>query len=60
MFVSGVAAGNTGLNAEECAPGLRSVTAHGYIIFFRYGSDRVEIVNILHASRDVVSHFDND
>lgn len=52
--------GTLGSDRPECAPGLRSIAANGYIIFFRYRDQRIEIINILHASRDVVSHFDND
>ncbi|MEW5998866.1 MAG: type II toxin-antitoxin system RelE/ParE family toxin [Pseudomonadota bacterium] len=52
--------GTLGSDRSDLAPGLRSVAAHGYIIFFRYGDESVEIANILHASRDVVSHFDED
>jgi len=52
--------GTLGSDRAECVPGLRSVSANGYIIFFRYAENRLEVVNILHASRDVATHFDND
>jgi toxin ParE1/3/4 len=52
--------GTLGSDRGELAPGLRSVSANGYIIIFKYGQARLEIVNILHASRDVAAQFDND
>ncbi|WP_017669500.1 type II toxin-antitoxin system RelE/ParE family toxin [Blastomonas sp. AAP53] len=52
--------GTLGSDRGECVPRLRSVSSYGYIIFFRYAEERLEVVNILHASRDVQAHFDND
>jgi hypothetical protein len=37
---------------------LKDSTPHrGYLVFFRYAADAVEIVNVLHASRDVEQLF---
>lgn len=44
----------------ELRPELRSLAFRGYVIFFRYGEDRVEVVNILEGHRDVIGHFGND
>ena len=40
------------------APGLRSTPEGRYVIFFRYVSDRIEIVNILHSARDLEAMFE--
>ena len=39
---------------------IRSTPHRGYIIFFRYTDDAVEIINILHASRDVIAYFTDE
>jgi toxin ParE1/3/4 len=40
---------------------IRSSPYQGYVIFFRYRSDDVlEIVNILHGSRDIDGYFDKN
>ena len=44
----------------ELGQGTRSTPHKGYIIFFRYAEDAVEIINILHASRDVIAYFTDD
>lgn len=37
---------------------LRSVPESGFVIFFRYQEQCIEIVNILHGSRDIISWYD--
>lgn len=50
--------GTLGTARPDLADGLRSTPCDGYVIFFRYREDdAVEIVNILHASRDVEGYF---
>ncbi|OAN52306.1 hypothetical protein A6A04_01020 [Paramagnetospirillum marisnigri] len=34
-------------------PGIRSVVHEGYVVFFRYIDDRVEVVNIIEGHRDI-------
>lgn len=36
---------------------IRSTPCQGYVIFFRYRGELLEVVNVLHASRDVIRHF---
>lgn len=52
--------GTLGSDRRDLVPGIRSVSCNSYIIFFRYGNERLEIVNVLHSSRDFTAHFDND
>lgn len=47
-----------GTARPELSPDMRSTPAEGYVIFFRYTEATVEIVNILHGSRDTVQHLD--
>lgn len=48
-----------GTARPELRADIRSTPCHGYVIFFRYRADDVlEIVNILHGSRDIDSYFD--
>jgi len=48
-----------GTARPELREDIRSTPCQGYVIFFRYRPDDVlEIVNILHGSRDIDSHFD--
>ena len=50
--------GTLGTARPELRPDLRSTPSHGYVIFFRYTADAIEIVNLLHASRDILTRFD--
>lgn len=50
--------GTLGTSRPELREDLRSTRCRGYVIFFRYGADRLEIVNVLHASRDILTYFD--
>jgi toxin ParE1/3/4 len=45
--------GTLGRPRHELRPGLRSFPISGYSIFFRYVEDRLEIVNIVEAHRDI-------
>jgi plasmid stabilization system protein ParE len=49
--------GTLGSARPELRHDIRSVSHQGYVIFFRYGDGRVEIVNILSAQRDVDAYF---
>ncbi|WP_421847990.1 type II toxin-antitoxin system RelE/ParE family toxin [Novosphingobium sp.] len=47
-----------GTARPELGAEVRSTPAEGYVIFFRYLESTVEIINILHGSRDITTHFD--
>ena len=47
-----------GTARPELCDDIRSTPCQGYVIFFRYRDDVLEVVNVLHGSRDVVSHFE--
>jgi toxin ParE1/3/4 len=49
--------GILGRARPELHPEIRSVAHKGYVIFFRYAGDRLEVVNILEGHRDIDSHF---
>lgn len=50
-----------GTARPELRTDIRSTPCQGYVIFFRYRVDDVlEIVNILHGSRDIDSYFDEN
>lgn len=50
--------GTLGTARPDLREDLRSTPCQGYVIFFRYADETLEIVNVLHASRDVVAYFD--
>ncbi len=50
--------GLMGRERPEVTPGLRSFAYRGYVIFFRYNDDCLEVVNILEGHRDIVAYFD--
>jgi toxin ParE1/3/4 len=52
--------GTLGRPRHELRPGLRSFPLSGYSIFFRYVEDRLEIVNILEAHRDIGAAIGED
>ena len=49
--------GTLGSARPELRPDIRSLPHQGYVIFFRYMGERVEVVNILSAQRDVENYF---
>jgi toxin ParE1/3/4 len=44
----------------ELRPDLRSHSVGNYVIFFRYISDTLEIVNVLEGHRDIPAFFSDD
>ena len=51
--------GTLGRQRPELRPDIRSVAFKGYVIFFRYGDDVIEIVNIVHGHRDLEQLFES-
>jgi toxin ParE1/3/4 len=49
--------GTLGRTRPELGTGLRSRSYRGYVIFFRYGSDRIEIIDILEGHLDIGTFF---
>lgn len=49
--------GQLGRPRPELLPDVRSFVHGGYVIFFRYQGDRLEIIDILEGHRDVDAHF---
>ncbi len=47
-----------GRTREELAPGLRSFSIEGYLIFYRPLADGIEIIRIVHGHRDISTLFD--
>lgn len=52
--------GTIGRPRSELIEGLRSFAFRGYVIFFRYQPDALEVVNVLEGHRDVVAYFQPD
>lgn len=49
--------GMLGRPRPELRPDIRSFVFRGYVIFFRYTDEQLQIVNILEGHRDVIAHF---
>ena len=49
--------GVVGRARPELGPDIRSSAFKGYVVFFRYRDDLLEIVSILEGHRDVDGHF---
>jgi toxin ParE1/3/4 len=49
--------GTLGTARPELRPDLRSFPCKGYVIFFRYRDDALEVVAVLHGHRDIGAHF---
>ncbi len=47
-----------GRSRDELATGLRSFAFGRYVVFFLPISDGLDVVRVLHASRDINEHFD--
>lgn len=52
--------GTLGTARPELRTEIRSTPHKDYLIFFRYERDAVEIVNVLHGSRDLDTHSFGD
>jgi toxin ParE1/3/4 len=52
--------GTLGTIRSDLGPDIRSTPVANYILIFRYTADTVDLLAVLHASRDVATHFDND
>lgn len=49
-----------GRERDELRPGLRSLLAHPYTIFYRVEGDRAEVARVLHERRDFHAGLDED
>lgn len=47
-----------GRSRDELASGLRSFALGRYVVFFLPIQDGLDVVRVLHASRDISEHFD--
>jgi toxin ParE1/3/4 len=45
---------------RQLRPDIPSVSYRGYVIFFRYVDDRLEVVNILEGHRDIIAYFEDE
>jgi toxin ParE1/3/4 len=52
--------GTLGRARPELRADIRSFPIRGYVVFFRYTNDTVEIINILEGHRDIETYFDED
>ena len=50
----------TRLLRPELGVDIRSSPNKGYVIFFRYRADMLEILAVLHGSRDIIRYFEED
>jgi toxin ParE1/3/4 len=47
-----------GRKRPDLAPGLRSLPAGNYVIFYRPITDGIEVIRVLHGARDIPALFD--
>ena len=52
--------GTLGRARPELRPDIRSVVYKGYVVFFRYRGDTLEVANILEGHRDIETFFSED
>ena len=52
--------GTLGRARPELRPDIRSFAFKGYVIFFRYDRDTLEVVSVVEGHRDIVGHFERD
>ena len=48
-----------GRKRDDLFPGLLSLAYKKYVIFFFRTTERVEIIRVLHGSKDLQKHFDH-
>jgi toxin ParE1/3/4 len=49
-----------GRRREELAPGLRSFPVRNYSLFYQITEDGIDVVRVIHGSRDIEALFDDD
>jgi toxin ParE1/3/4 len=49
--------GTLGTARPELRPDLRAFPCKGFVIFFRYHNDALEVVNVLHGHRDIIGYY---
>ena len=47
-----------GTGRDELAPGIRSLAFGRYVVFFQPMADGIDVVRVLHGSRDIESTFE--
>lgn len=52
--------GTLGRDRPELGPGVRSFPVKNHVIFFRYGENVLEVVNVLEGHRDIEARFGDD
>jgi plasmid stabilization system protein ParE len=52
--------GVMGRPRPELRPDMRSSVFGSYVVFFRYGHDTLEVVDVLEGHRDIEAFFDGD
>ena len=52
--------GMLGTARADLAQDVRSTPFKGYILYFRYDAETLEILGVLDARRDAMAHFAND
>ncbi len=52
--------GSLGRARPELRRDMRSFAIKGYVIFFRYEGQKLEVVNVLHGQRDQAAFFQDD
>jgi plasmid stabilization system protein ParE len=52
--------GTLGRGRPELHADIRSFPFRGYVIFFRYGPNTFEVVNVIEGHRDLIAHFHRD
>ena len=52
--------GTLGRDRSELRTGLRSIVLKGYVTFFRYRDDIVEVVTVLEGHRDIDGYFHDE
>ena len=52
--------GTLGTIRTDLGPEIRSTPVANYILIFRYTSNTVDLLAVLHASRDTIAHFETD
>lgn len=52
--------GTLGRARPDIGTDIRSFPWKGYVIFIRYGDTTLDVLHILHASRDVIAYFGDD
>ena len=49
-----------GRRRDELTPGIRSLPASGFVVFYQFTESTLDVVRLIHGSRDIAAIFERE